>query len=443
MTIKPTLIQKTENFIQQKTGKTLSFIQKIVLQESLNETPKTYVQIARENHYSEKYIRQHVAPNLWKLISEVFGEKVNRTNCRAVLEQKIPNASIPKNQHLSTGLAKLPSESPEGQVPLNSPLYIERHNLEQTCYQEILKKAALIRIKAPCKMGKTSLLSRILAYGKTQNWATVRLSLNQVETSRLASTNQFLRWLCANVTQQLGLDSKLNEYWDEDVGTLVSCTLYFQEHILNNLDSPLIFGLDEINQLFEHQSLSRDFLVLLRHWHEKGKDLAIWQKLRIILVHSTDIYIPIQANQSPFNIGVPIELPAFNQREVEELAQRHGLKLTPSELHQLMLLTGGYPYLVRLAFYHSLQHHLPVKELVSNPVVYQAIFKPHLCYLARKIKQNIDLMESFKSILLSPAFLKEEIMFELKSLGLIALDVNQVKVSCQLYQDYFTNYFNL
>lgn len=70
----------------------------------------------------------------------------------------------------------------------------------------------MIRIKAPCKMGKTSLLSRIIAYGKAQDYATVRLSLNQVETPRLTCANKFFRWLCANITHQLGLESKLNEY---------------------------------------------------------------------------------------------------------------------------------------------------------------------------------------------------------------------------------------
>ncbi|WP_279239728.1 LysR family transcriptional regulator [Scytonema sp. UIC 10036] len=53
-------------------------------------------------------------------------------------------------------------EPPEGSVPLASNLYIERLTIEQTCYQEILQPRAFIRIFAPRKMGKTSLIARIL-----------------------------------------------------------------------------------------------------------------------------------------------------------------------------------------------------------------------------------------------------------------------------------------
>lgn len=67
-------------------------------------------------------------------------------------------------------------------------------------------------------MGKSSLMARIIARGSSHNYHTVRLSLFRVETEFLASTEKFLRWFCANVTQQLKLESKLLDYWDEDMG---------------------------------------------------------------------------------------------------------------------------------------------------------------------------------------------------------------------------------
>jgi len=86
------IIEFTEALINDKTGKSLSFIQKAVLSASLLETKK-YAQIALENNYSKNYIRQLVAPKLWQLLSNILGEKVNRTNCRAVLEQRLDNSS--------------------------------------------------------------------------------------------------------------------------------------------------------------------------------------------------------------------------------------------------------------------------------------------------------------------------------------------------------------
>ena len=45
----------------------------------------------------------------------------------------------------------------------NSYILSDRH-IETECYQTILQPGALIRIKAPSKMGKTPLLNNILAY---------------------------------------------------------------------------------------------------------------------------------------------------------------------------------------------------------------------------------------------------------------------------------------
>jgi transcriptional regulator with XRE-family HTH domain len=61
----------------------------------------------------------------------------------------------------------------KGQVPLNSPFYVERPPIEWLCYETILQPGALIRIKAPKQMGKTSLMAKILASAKAQGLHTV------------------------------------------------------------------------------------------------------------------------------------------------------------------------------------------------------------------------------------------------------------------------------
>lgn len=81
-------------------------------------------------------------------------------------------------------------------------------------------------------MGKTSLMHRILAHAKQTGLRTVLLSLKQADSSIFTSLDNFLRWLCANVSRQLTLESKLDAYWDADIGSEVRCTLYFQEYLL-------------------------------------------------------------------------------------------------------------------------------------------------------------------------------------------------------------------
>ena len=71
-------------------------------------------------------------------------------------------------------------ESPEswhqhqnrGSVPYDDPL-LERFSTESYCYKEICQPGCLLRIKAPCEMGKTTLMIRTLDHFKAQGGRTV------------------------------------------------------------------------------------------------------------------------------------------------------------------------------------------------------------------------------------------------------------------------------
>jgi hypothetical protein len=431
-----------------ETGLSLNYIQKVLLRESLLEDKKTYAQIAEENKYSESYIKFSVAPKLWQLLSQAIGEKVNKTNLSALLEQHFVNQNNSQPTETTTAMptAGLTTEhyvleSPEGQVPVASGLYIERQTIEQTCYQEILQPRAFIRIKAPRKMGKTSLIARILDYGRSQNYHTVRLSLRSAGTQVFAASDRFLRWFCNNVTKQLGLESRLNDYWDEDMGALINSTIYFQGYILKEISNPIVLALDGIDQLFQYPELAGDFFVLLRSWYEETKDTSVWQKLRVVIAHSVEVYIPLPTNRSPFNVGLAIELPTFNQEQVQDLAQRHQLPLTTPELEQLMKLTGGFPYLIRLALYQSSRLNIHIKTFLQDATIVMGIYQKNLQYLLWQLQQNPQLGEAFKQVLTAPTLLDKEVTFKLESLGLVQIIGNQLTVSCELYLEYFRTLF--
>jgi hypothetical protein len=432
-----------------ETGVSLNYIQKVLLRESLLEEQKSYAQIAEQNKYSESYIKFSVAPKLWQLLSQAMGEKVNKKNFQALLEQHLVNHNNPQPTETTTamptgGLTKehYVLESPEGQVPVASRLYIERSTIEQTCYQEIVQPRAFIRIKAPRKMGKTSLIARIMDYGRSQNYHTVRLSLQCAGTQVFASSDRFLRWFCTNVTKQLGLESRLNDYWDEDMGALINSTIYFQGYILKEIFNPIVLALDGIDQLFQYPELAGDFFVLLRSWYEETKDTSVWQKLRVVMAHSVEVYIPLPTNRSPFNVGLAIELPTFNQEQVQDLAQRYQLTLTTLEIEQLMKLTGGFPYLIRLALYQSRRLNLPLKTLLQDATTNRGIYQQHLQYQWWIFQQYPDLFDAFQQVLTAPIQLNREVGFKLKSLGLVHLVENQAIVSCELYREYCRNYFS-
>lgn len=69
-------------------------------------------------------------------------------------------------------------EFPSGPVPLNSVFYIERPPIEELAYQEICNPGGVIRIQAPRKMGKSSLILRIIAHAAAKGYQTVSLDFD-------------------------------------------------------------------------------------------------------------------------------------------------------------------------------------------------------------------------------------------------------------------------
>lgn len=326
---------------------------------------------------------------------------------------------------------------PSGAVPLGSPFYLRRVFLETQVDQEIKKPGALVRIKAPREMGKTSLLLRILDSAKNLGYRIISLSLEQVDQTILSDLNQFLRWLCANAARQLQLEPRLDEYWNEDLGSKISCTSYFQDYLLELITTPLVLALDEVNQIFEHPQVARDFLPLLRSWYEEAKTLPIWRKLRIIIVHSTEIYVPLNLTQSPFNVGLPLQLNPFSQEEVKQLAQCYGLDWSNGEeIKQLMNIVGGHPALVHIALYHLSQGKVTLAQLLETAHTATGIFTNHLLRHWITLQEQPELLIALKSVMSAtePVSLEPSITYKLNSMGLIKQSGNNLIASCELYR---------
>jgi len=96
---------------------------------------------------------------------------------------------------------------------LDSPFYIDRPPIEDECYDTIDRPGALIRIKAPRQMGKSSLMQRILNHFKQLNQKTACLNFQSADAEYLDNIDLFLQWFCASVSDELGLEEQLEKYW--------------------------------------------------------------------------------------------------------------------------------------------------------------------------------------------------------------------------------------
>ncbi|BDM79420.1 AAA-like domain-containing protein [Acaryochloris marina] len=406
----------------------------------------TYQDIAALAGYDNDYIRR-VGSQLWLELTDLFAEKVTKSNFRSVLRQQSHNSDTQNTPDTEYCQKSNPiPDFPSGSVPLESPFYIKRNLAEKRSYETVVRPGSLIRIKAPKKWGKTSLLLRIIVYAESQNFNTVRLNFNQADQSILMSLDKLLRWICLNLTNQLQIQSKVDEFWDRDLGSKVSCTNYFRRYILSQLSDPLVIALDDLDRLFEYSQTAQDFLPMLRYWHEEANNFEVWKKLRLIVAHSTEAYIPLNLSQSPFNVGLPIQLQALTVDQVQELADRYACTWTKgksgrTKISCLCDLCGGHPYLLNLAFYHLFHKDLSLQELIDDAPIPTGLFSSHLSNQLFTLQQHPELARHFKEIVSveQPISIPYVSAYKLESLGLIRFEKDQVVPMCELYRRYFRN----
>ena len=321
-------------------------------------------------------------------------------------------------------------------------IYVDRPPTEISCYQALLHPGALVRIKAPNLMGKTSLIAKVLSeIEQKQKYRTVHLNLHLANQTDFQDLNRFLKWFCASVSQLLGLPNRLGDYWDETYSTSkVDCTDYFEKYLLAEANEPLVICLDEVDRIFEYRDIAADFLGLLRAWHEQAKIKESWQKLRLLVAHSTEVYIPLNINESPFNVGFPIELPEFNTSQVQELSLLHGLHWSSFQVEKLMEVVGGHPYLVEQAFSHLKIHSSnSLEQFLETAPTEAGIYGNHLRRLWRILQKQPELIHALKQAVVSneAISLDSEQAYQLHRMGLLSLEGNKAKPRCKLYQQYF------
>jgi hypothetical protein len=330
-------------------------------------------------------------------------------------------------------------ELPEGQVDIASALYVERPPIEDLCYAAIAKPGALLRIKAARQMGKTSLMSRILHRATQLGYLTVPLSFQLADGIIFSDLNQFLQWFCSAVSWKLDLAAPIETYWNPMLGSKMSCTGYFEKYLLPEISCPLVLGLDEVDLVFQYPDIASDFLAMLRAWHESAKNRDLWKKVRLVVVHSTEVYVPLNIHQSPFNVGLAIELPEFQSAQLQDLARRHGLMWDETQVAQLQSMVGGHPFLTRVALYQIAQHQMHLEQVLQTAPTEAGVYRDHLRRHLWNLERHPDLATAMHQVVSAghPIRLEAVQAFQLHSLGLVNLQGNEVTPRCQLYQQYF------
>ncbi|MBE9198466.1 MULTISPECIES: AAA-like domain-containing protein [unclassified Nodularia (in: cyanobacteria)] len=341
---------------------------------------------------------------------------------------------------VATSLQQTPLK---GQLAPNSPFYIYRPPAEKQFMGEIFQPGALIRIRAPRQFGKTSLITQGLSQATEYEFRTAVISLQLADREVFSSLSQFLQWLCMMVSRSLDLPHRLEELWNPLFGNNYSCNEYFETYLLPAAQTPLLLVLDEVNVLFNYPDIAADFFGMLRAWYEQARHSTgsseLWQRLRLVIAYSTEILLPLNLHQSPFNVGLLIELPAFTPEQVQELAIRYGLEPPAGYTTELVKLVGGKPYLTQLSLFHLSQSEKTLEQLLATATLPDSIFNSHLRQQLAYLEQDPELEEVMQLVVKSTQGIElhPSQSFKLQGMGLIRFQNQLAVCSCELYQKYF------
>jgi hypothetical protein len=239
------------------------------------------------------------------------------------------------------------------------------------------------------------------------------------------------------LTDELGVEDKVAEYWQRPVSHGQRTTRYVGRHLLNQVEGGVVLVMDEVESIFDTPFRS-DFFSMLRSWHNSRAMQPLWKRLDLALVTSTEPYQLIaDLNQSPFNVGQVIDLNDFDLAQVVELNRRHGEPLGMAAVAQLMQLVNGQPYLVRRALYEVTSGRLTVEQLFGAATADRGPFGDHLRYHLFRMYDKPELVAALLRVIRQPCSLDEAIFFRLRGAGLVRRERQLVMPRCELYGAYF------
>lgn len=354
--------------------------------------------------------------------------------------QRCEFTSFVEEHHTQTQHIENHWSYPDGPVSLDSPFYIERPPVERKVYREITTSGCVIRIKAPKQMGKSSLVLRLCAKAHKLGYQTVNLNCYQFESECLTDLNKLLHRLCWQIATELGIEPNLEEKWNEKIGYNLSSNFYLKNYLLAQCQSPVVLVLNEIDRFFKYPHICQEFFALLRSWCESARHNPYWQKLRLVMVYSTEEYISFDVNLSPFNIGLPIRLDDLTQPQVEDLARRYGLNsFEAKNFTQLMSLVGGHPALIQISLYYLCSQEMTLQEIIEDAIANGGIYRYHLWRHWIKLQENPTLAKTFAQVLQAEQGISINPIeaYKLEGLGLIRFEGDCVLPRYGLYHAYF------
>jgi multisubunit Na+/H+ antiporter MnhE subunit len=336
-----------------------------------------------------------------------FAEEIPQTHLAQLLDNRpaiVWNDVQDTSQlrpELMSQLTRAPSEKPYGAIPMASKFYIKRPE-DDKLHHAIASHDSVILIRGSRQVGKTSLLVRGLQMARDAGMQVWFTDLQSFGDTAFADIKTFYVTLAQDLANQAQVDGSLDLLWDTKFVPNKNFEDYLCKHLLPQITSPVLWAIDEADQLLR-QPFSGDVFGLLRSWHNKratGPDQPT-SKITLLIAYATEYHLFIKEPlQSPFNVGNKLTLEDFTPAQVTELNQRYDSPLRPEELSNFHRLTGGHPYLSRSGLHEIVADHFTFPQFTHRALLSEdSIFIDHLRRLVTLLNLDPPLREAVRAIL--------------------------------------------
>ena len=338
-------------------------------------------------------------------------------------------------------LGTLPDEPVGGAMALDSPYYVER-TADSRFHEALSRGDSIVLVKGPRQVGKTSLLSRGLHRARAAGYRIAVTDLQKLTPRDLESSETLLLAFARQIASRLNLDTSPDKTWDSQLGGNENFERFLRREVLAASDKPLVWALDEVDQLFPYR-FSSEVFGLFRSWHnERALDPdGPWSRLTLAMAYATEAHLFItDLNQSPFNVGTRLSLEDFTPGEVVDLNQRLGARLKDTNsLNRFYALVGGHPYLVRRGLHELVlsEDNSDLDELERDADRDEGPFGDHLRRLVFVLRRDEDLCNAVRAILHGQPCPGLWAFYRLRSAGvIIGNDLAEARPRCGLYARY-------
>ncbi|MES0114294.1 MULTISPECIES: AAA-like domain-containing protein [unclassified Mesorhizobium] len=326
-------------------------------------------------------------------------------------------------------------QRPDRPTSPTDPFYLERE-ADRIVLPLADNTGETLVLKAPSKMGKTSLLIRYLDGCRRVGKRIAFLDFQIFSEAELDDLGVVLTGLAAQLVREMRLDPTARR----TIASPSQLTEFLEDDILARLPEPLTLAFDEVDRLVE-RPYHNDVFAMLRGWHNRRASHSWrgWDRVDLTLVVATEPSALIRdVEQSPFNVTVPVRLDPFSQPQLVVLNDLFDQPLRDGELDLLHLLTGGQPYLTRLAFYRlGPAFGVSLRDLDATAADNDGPFGEHLRAKLTQLGRRPDLAAAMGRLVHQGVAPDEALSHRLRAAGLVRKEDGKVVPANLLYDRFF------